>query len=42
MFALPPIDFSMKFRTGGAQWLAEAVAAFGLVSTIRLLLSRAR
>jgi glycerol uptake facilitator-like aquaporin len=34
MFALPPIEFSMKARTGGAQWLAEAVAAFGLVSTI--------
>ncbi len=34
MFALPLIDFSMKVRTGGAQWFAEAVAAFGLVSTI--------
>jgi glycerol uptake facilitator-like aquaporin len=34
MFALPAIDLSMKARTGGAQWLAEAVAAFGLVSTI--------
>jgi glycerol uptake facilitator-like aquaporin len=34
MFALPAIDFSLKARTGGAQWLAEAVAAFGLVSTI--------
>jgi glycerol uptake facilitator-like aquaporin len=34
MFALPPIDLSMKVRTGGAQWLAEAIAAFGLVSTI--------
>jgi glycerol uptake facilitator-like aquaporin len=34
MFALPPIDFSLKARSGGAQWFAEAVAAFGLVSTI--------
>jgi glycerol uptake facilitator-like aquaporin len=34
MFALPLIDFSLKARTGGAQWFAEAVAAFGLVSTI--------
>ena len=24
----------MKIRTGGAQWFAEAVAAFGLVATI--------
>ena len=34
MFAMPPLEFSMKVRTGGAQWLAEAVAAFGLVATI--------
>ena len=34
MFAHPLIDLSMKARTGGAQWLAEAVAAFGLVATI--------
>jgi glycerol uptake facilitator-like aquaporin len=34
MFALPLLDASMKVRTGGAQWLAEAVAAFGLVATI--------
>lgn len=34
MFAMPPFDFSVKVRTGGAQWLAEAVAAFGLVATI--------
>ncbi|MBU6463704.1 MAG: aquaporin family protein [Bradyrhizobium sp.] len=34
MFALPLIDLSLKARTGGAQWFAEAVAAFGLVSTI--------
>jgi glycerol uptake facilitator-like aquaporin len=34
MFALPLLDASMKVRTGGAQWFAEAVAAFGLVVTI--------
>ena len=34
MFAHPLIDLSIKVRTGGAQWFAEAVAAFGLVVTI--------
>jgi glycerol uptake facilitator-like aquaporin len=34
MFGLPLLDMSMKVRTGGAQWFAEAVAAFGLVATI--------
>ena len=34
MFGLPLMDASLKVRTGGAQWLAEAVAAFGLVATI--------
>ncbi len=34
MFGLPVLDVSMKVRTGGAQWFAEAVAAFGLVATI--------
>ena len=34
MFALPLVDASLKMRTGGAQWFAEAVAAFGLVATI--------
>jgi glycerol uptake facilitator-like aquaporin len=34
MFALPLIEASLKVRTGGAQWLAEGVAAFGLVVTI--------
>jgi glycerol uptake facilitator-like aquaporin len=34
MFGLPLLEFSMKVRTGNAQWLAEAVAAFGLVATI--------
>lgn len=34
MFGLPLIDVSLKVRTGGAQWFAEAVAAFGLLATI--------
>jgi glycerol uptake facilitator-like aquaporin len=34
MFALPLLDASIKIRTGGAQWFAEGVAAFGLVATI--------
>ncbi len=34
MFALPVVDLSMKVRTGGAQWFAEAVAGVGPVVTI--------
>jgi glycerol uptake facilitator-like aquaporin len=34
MFALPLLEASMKARTGDAQWLAEGVAAFGLIATI--------
>src|SRR5213595_1059867 len=34
MFALPLLEASLKVRTGAAQWLAESVAAFGLVATI--------
>ena len=34
MFGLPLVEASLKIRTGGAQWFAEAVAAFGLVATI--------
>jgi glycerol uptake facilitator-like aquaporin len=34
MFALPVLELSTKVRTGGPQWFAEAVAAFGLVATI--------
>ena len=34
MFGLPLLDLSTKARTGGAQWLAEGVASFGLVTTI--------
>ena len=34
MFAMPLWEASLRMRTGGAQWLAEGVAAFGLVATI--------
>lgn len=34
MFELPLIQASLKIRSGGAQWLSEAVAAFGLIATI--------
>jgi glycerol uptake facilitator-like aquaporin len=34
MFAMSLWEASLKMRTGGAQWLAEGVAAFGLVATI--------
>jgi glycerol uptake facilitator-like aquaporin len=34
MFALPWLTLSLKARTGGAQWSAELIAAFGLVLTI--------
>lgn len=34
MFILPLLNASLKVRTGGGQWFAEAVAAFGLVATI--------
>jgi glycerol uptake facilitator-like aquaporin len=34
MFSLPLIEASLKVRSGPAQWLAEGVAAFGLVATI--------
>jgi glycerol uptake facilitator-like aquaporin len=34
MFALPLLQFSTTARTGGPQWLAEFVAAFGLLVTI--------
>src|SRR5580658_3980674 len=34
MFGLPLWEASLKVRTGGPQWLAEGVAAFGLVVTI--------
>ena len=34
MFGLPVFELSRHIRTGGAQWLSEAVATFGLVLTI--------
>ncbi|MEM7214885.1 MAG: MIP/aquaporin family protein [Pseudomonadota bacterium] len=34
MFDLEVMQFSQKARTGGAQWFAETVAAFGLLVTI--------
>jgi glycerol uptake facilitator-like aquaporin len=34
MFALPLLQLSSTARTGGAQWFAEFVAAFGLLVTI--------
>ncbi len=34
MFDLPLVQFSDKARTGGGQWLGEAIATFGLVLTI--------
>ena len=41
MFAEPLIQFSTHARTGGAQWLSEAIATFALVFTILMTL-RAR
>jgi glycerol uptake facilitator-like aquaporin len=38
MFAEPVLQLSTHVRTGGAQWLSEMVAAFGLVVTILLTL----
>ncbi len=35
MFALPVFELGTKTRSGGGQWLGEAVATFGLVVTIR-------
>ncbi len=34
MFALPLVQSATNARTGGAQWLAEGVATFGLLLTI--------
>lgn len=36
MFDLPAVQFATHIRTGPGQWLAEAVASFGLVTTIIL------
>jgi glycerol uptake facilitator-like aquaporin len=40
MFELPVWQFSIKQRTGPGQWLAEAVATFGLLLTIFGCVSR--
>jgi glycerol uptake facilitator-like aquaporin len=37
MFALPILQLSSKVRSGPSQWLAEALAAFGLIACIRLV-----
>ena len=34
MFALPVLEASTRVRTGGAQWVSEGVASFGLVAVI--------
>lgn len=34
MFALPILQLGIKPREGGAQWLAEAIATFGLLAVI--------
>jgi glycerol uptake facilitator-like aquaporin len=34
MFGEPVFAFSQHVRSGGAQWLSEAVATFGLVTVI--------
>lgn len=34
MFELPLVEYGLKTRTGTGQWLAEAVATFGLILTI--------
>ena len=34
MFALPMFELGVKARTGGGQWLGEAIATFGLLATI--------
>ena len=41
MFETPVVQFAVHVRTGPAQWLSEAVAAFGLVAVILLGLKNA-
>ncbi len=41
MFDLPVLQLATKLRSGTGQWLAEAVAAFGLLLTILGCLARA-
>ncbi len=40
MFELPLLQISTTARTGAGQWLAEAIATFGLVLTILGCLAR--
>jgi len=42
MFELPVLQFSSTMRTGAGQWLAEAIATFGLLLTIFGCLTGAR
>ena len=42
MFELPVLQLSSTARTGAGQWLAEAVATFGLLLTIFGCLAGAR
>jgi glycerol uptake facilitator-like aquaporin len=42
MFELPVLQLSSTVRTGGGQWLAEAIATFGLLLTIFGCLAGAR
>ncbi len=37
MFALPPVNWSTKVRSGPDQWLAEVIATLGLLSVIFLM-----
>jgi glycerol uptake facilitator-like aquaporin len=41
MFDLPVLQFSTKMRDGFGQWVAEAIATFGLVLAILVCLARA-
>ncbi|HKR20288.1 MAG TPA: aquaporin [Stellaceae bacterium] len=34
MFGMPVLEMGTKMRTGGGEWLGEAVATFGLLATI--------
>lgn len=34
MFGVEPLQLSTNIRTGNGQWLAEAIATFGLIATI--------
>ena len=42
MFDLPVVQVSTTVRTGGAQWIAEGIATFGLILTILGCVTHAR